>query len=157
MDIRIRPATAADLDTIVRYNQAIAQESEEKQLDDGILRAGVTALLADPAKGRYFIAEAGGAIVGQTMITFEWSDWRNGLFWWIQSVYVEQTARRQGVFSALFDHLSDMARRDPTVCGIRLYVERENSRAQQTYARCGLETTGYQVMEVDYSGAVRHQ
>jgi len=156
MDIKIRSATPKDLETIVRYNLALAQESEGKKLDQAVLSAGVAALLADPAKGRYFIAEANGAVVGQTMITFEWSDWRNGLFWWIQSVYVEESARRLGVFRALFDHLRSLADRNPSVCGIRLYVERENARAQRTYERCGLKTTGYQVMEVDYSGAVRH-
>jgi len=155
MKIRIRDAAPDDLETIVGYNLALAHESEDKKLDTEILRAGVGALLADPAKGRYFMAEADGAVVGQTMITFEWSDWRNGEFWWIQSVYVERDARRQGVFRALYDHLMELAYRDPEVCGIRLYVEQENTRAQRTYQRCGMENTGYRVMEVDDSGAVR--
>lgn len=155
MKIRIRDAAPDDLETIVGYNLALAHESEDKKLDTDTLRAGVGALLADPSKGRYFMAEADGAVVGQTMITFEWSDWRNGEFWWIQSVYVERDARRQGVFRALYDHLQELAYRDPEVCGIRLYVEQENTRAQRTYQRCGMEDTGYRVMEVDDSGAVR--
>ena len=155
MNISIRPAVVDDLETIVRYNLALAQESEGKKLDTEILRAGVAALLDDPAKGRYFMAEADDAVVGQTMITFEWSDWRNGQFWWIQSVYVEEIARRRGVFRALYDHLQELASRDPKVCGIRLYVEQENTRAQRTYQRCGMQNTGYRVMEVDNSGAVR--
>jgi GNAT superfamily N-acetyltransferase len=112
-------------------------------------------VLDDPAHGRYFVAEAGGRPVGQLMITYEWSDWRNGRFWWIQSVYVLPDARRGGVFRALFRHLEDMARDDPGVCGIRLYVERDNLRAQATYRHCGLADAGYAVMEVDYSGAVQ--
>jgi ribosomal protein S18 acetylase RimI-like enzyme len=89
------------------------------------------------------------------MITCEWSDWRNGVFWWIQSVYVVPQARRTGVFRALFHHVERLAREDGTVCGIRLYVAGDNERAQATYRRCGLEDANYRVMEVDYSGAVQ--
>jgi len=153
MPVTIRPATAADADFLAQGNVAMALETEHKQLDPATIAAGVRAALADPAKGRYFIAEQAGERVGQLMITYEWSDWRNGTFWWIQSVYVLPEARRGGVFRALFQHLEQLAAADPSVCGIRLYVERENDRAQATYRHCGLEDAGYAVMEVDYTRA----
>ena len=133
----------------------MALEAEHKRLDPATVARGVRAVLDDPAHGRYFVAERDGGPVGQLMITYEWSDWRNGRFWWIQSVYVLPQARRGGVFRALFRHLEELAKADPGVCGIRLYVERENARAQATYRHCGLEDAGYVLMEVDYSGAVR--
>jgi len=153
MSISIRPATSADADFLAAGNVAMALETEHKRLDPATIAAGVRAALADPAKGRYFIAERAGERVGQLMITYEWSDWRNGTFWWIQSVYVVPDARRGGVFRALFRHLEQLAAADATVCGIRLYVERENDRAQSTYRHCGLEDAGYAVMEVDYTKA----
>jgi GNAT superfamily N-acetyltransferase len=92
--------------------------------------------------------------VGQIIHTYEWSDWRNGCFWWIQSVYVTRSARGQGVFRRLFEQIRTLARAEPGVCGLRLYVERDNSRAQKTYRQCGLMDPGYFVMEDDFSGAV---
>jgi GNAT superfamily N-acetyltransferase len=154
MDITIRDARSSDTETIARFNSLMALESEHKLLDPAIARAGAAAALADLGKGRYFIAENDGQPIGQLMITYEWSDWRNGVFWWIQSVYVAEHARRTGVFTALFRHLEALAKRTAGVCGIRLYVERENVRAQKTYEKCGLVDAGYTVMEVDYSGAV---
>jgi GNAT superfamily N-acetyltransferase len=153
MLVTIRPAATADADFLAAGNIAMALETEHKQLDPATIAAGVRAALADPARGRYFIAEHAGERVGQLMITYEWSDWRNGTFWWIQSVYVLPHARRGGVFRALFRHLEQLAAADPSVCGIRLYVERENVRAQATYRHCGLEDAGYAVMEVDYTRA----
>jgi len=155
MSIVIRAATAEDADFLARGNIAMALETEHKQLDPGVVAAGVRAALADPAKGLYFIAERDGQRVGQLMFTYEWSDWRNGTFWWIQSVYVLPQARRSGVFSALFRHVEQLAGRDPAVCGIRLYVERENVRAQDTYRHCGLHDAGYAVMEVDFTAAAQ--
>ena len=155
MDITLRQATVADAPIVVRFNSLLAAETENKSLDQVLLRQGVEALLGNPSKGLYFLAELDGTVVGQTMITYEWSDWRNGTFWWIQSVFVTPDARRAGVFRALFRHLESLAEGDRSVCGIRLYVERENERAQATYRRCGLEDGGYRVMEVDYSGAVQ--
>jgi ribosomal protein S18 acetylase RimI-like enzyme len=146
MDLSIRAATAADEDTIVRFNAALAWESEHKRLHEPTLRAGVRAQLADPHKGFYTVAESDGAVVGQTLITFEWSDWRNGWYWWIQSVYVAAEARRGGVFRALFEHLKAKATADPAVIGLRLYVERDNERAQRTYASLGLEEEPYRLM-----------
>jgi GNAT superfamily N-acetyltransferase len=153
--IVIRPATAADAGFLARGNIAMALEAEHKTLDAAIVGAGVRAVLDDPGKGVYFVAELDQRVVGQLMITYEWSDWRNGNFWWIQSVYVLPEARRKGVFQSLFAHLARTARDAGDVCGIRLYVDRGNARAQATYRRCGLEDAGYAVMEVDYSNAVQ--
>ena len=156
MSIVVRAATTEDADFLAHGNAAMALETEHKQLDPQVVGAGVGAALADPGKGLYFIAERDGQRVGQLMFTCEWSDWRNGTFWWIQSVYVLPEARRSGVFRALFRHVEQLAERDPHVCGIRLYVERENVRAQATYRHCGLHDAGYTVMEVDYTAAAHH-
>jgi len=146
MNLHIRPATLDDLDTVVAFNAALAWESERKRLDDAVLRAGVTAALTDAGKGFYVIAERDGETVGQSAVTFEWSDWRNGWYWWIQSVYVKDSARRQGVFTAIYRHIETMALADTSVIGLRLYVEKENARAQQTYQALGLEEEGYFLM-----------
>jgi GNAT superfamily N-acetyltransferase len=151
MPFHITPATPDDAPTIVEYNIALAAESENKTLDRAIVQKGVKAVLADPAKGRYFVArisegnEAGG-IIGQLMVTFEWSDWRNGMMWWVQSVYVRRDWRRQGVFRALFQHVVEQAKRESVPC-VRLYVEEHNGSARDTYASMGLEPTGYLVLE----------
>jgi GNAT superfamily N-acetyltransferase len=145
VDLLIRPATAADEDAIVRYNAALAWESEGKKLDDATLRAGVRAVLADPHKGFYTMAERAGVVVGQICITFEYSDWRNGWYWWIQSVYVEASARRTGVFRAIFDHLKAQALADPTVIGLRLYMEDDNHAARATYLGVGMEPEPYRL------------
>jgi ribosomal protein S18 acetylase RimI-like enzyme len=147
MPLSIRRARSTDAEVIAEFNQRLALESEHKQLDPAILANGVAAALADPAKGWYFVAEEDGSVLGQLMITFEWSDWRNGWIWWIQSVYVRSEARRKGVFRALFEHVRQSASTAPGVVGIRLYVEKENLVAQQTYQRLGLDITGYLVME----------
>jgi ribosomal protein S18 acetylase RimI-like enzyme len=143
----VRPATPADADTIIEFNRLLAQESESKTLDLNLLGPGVRAGLADPHKGRYFVAEDAGASAGQMGITYEWSDWRNGWFWWIQSVYVRSEHRRRGVFRALFDYVQAAAKSDPTVIGLRLYVERDNAAAQKTYRSLGMVETGYFVLE----------
>ncbi|HSD73824.1 MAG TPA: N-acetyltransferase [Steroidobacteraceae bacterium] len=150
MPIVIRPGTPADLDFVVDCNARLARETEDKQLDPAKLRPGVESVLATPAKGRYFIAELDRRPAGQIMFTTEWSDWRNGFFWWIQSVYVMPQARRSGVFTALFRHLERLAREDPTVCGLRLYVDQANEAAQRTYRRLGLDATHYTLMEVEF-------
>ena len=147
MALVIRRARPADAKEIIDFNLHLAEESEGKKLDRDLLAAGVAAGLADPHKARYFVAEDHGSIVGQMMITYEWSDWRNGWFWWIQSVYVRGDRRRQGDFRTLFEHVADLARQDPEVIGLRLYVEQENHVAQQTYTSLGLEPTGYLVLE----------
>lgn len=154
-ELRIRDAQPADLEFLARGNEAMALETEHKTLDPQTVRRGVQAVLANPAHGRYFIAEdSSGAPLGQLMVTYEWSDWRNGQFWWFQSVYVLPLARRKGVFQALYDHVDALVRSTPGVCGLRLYVESDNARAQRTYQRCGMHDASYRVMEVDYSGSI---
>src|SRR5579885_3015090 len=136
MPLTVRRATPDDLAVIVDFNRRLAEESEGKALDRAVLTAGVAAALADPSgKGPYFLAEDGGEVVGQMQVTFEWSDWRNGWFWWIQGVYVRAGSRRRGVFRALYDHVSRAAREEPGVIGLRLYVERDNVAAQQAYLK----------------------
>lgn len=144
----VRRAVATDVAVIVEFNQRLAEESEGKRLDPAKIAAGVAAALADPdRKGPYFLAEVDGSLVGQMQVTFEWSDWRNGWFWWVQSVYVRPEARRQGVFKTLIHHVMEAARTDPEVIGLRLYVERDNTRAHETYRNLGFEWTSYLLME----------
>jgi ribosomal protein S18 acetylase RimI-like enzyme len=145
---RIRAATLADLDVLVDFNAAMALETEHLKLDRARLREGVAALLDDPGKGRYRVAERDGEVLGALMLTREWSDWRCGDWWWIQSVYVRPQARRAGVFRALYGSVEEEARADPTVCGLRLYVERDNHAAQRTYADQGMQETHYRIFEV---------
>jgi GNAT superfamily N-acetyltransferase len=155
MNILVRAARAGDAAALAAGNIAMALEAEHKTLDPATVQRGVEAVFERPALGRYFVAEIEGRVVGQAMHTYEWSDWRNGTFWWLQSVYVAPHARRLGVFRALYRHVEDLARSDAGVCGLRLYVERDNARAQNTYRSCGMDDAGYLVMEVDISGAVR--
>jgi ribosomal protein S18 acetylase RimI-like enzyme len=147
MSLTLRRATPADAAVIAEFNRRLAHETEGKSLDDVILSAGVAAVLADSSRGLYFVAERDGAVLGQLMITTEWSDWRNGWIWWIQSVYVRQDARRLGVFRALYQHVEAAARANAQVVGLRLYVEHDNHAAQQTYLGLGMERTGYLVLE----------
>ena len=153
VDYSIRVANHADAEVIAECNAMMAEETEQRGLDKSILLAGVRALLQDPGKGVYYLAEHDGRVVGQLMITCEWSDWRNGLFWWIQSVYVAADLRRKGVYRALHRHVEAAARRKPDVCGIRLYVESENAAAQKAYHQLGMVRTGYFVFETDWSVA----
>src|SRR5437588_48141 len=147
MAIVIRQAGPADAGVVCHFNRLLARESEGKDLDVALLEPGVQAVLADPHKGLYFLAERDGEAIGQLGVTYEWSDWRNGWFWWIQSVYVRPQARRRGVFCALFDYVHAAAKNDPTVIGLRLYVERDNIAAQKTYRSLGMVETGYFVLE----------
>jgi ribosomal protein S18 acetylase RimI-like enzyme len=147
MSITVRRATAADVPVIVEFNCRLAEESENKTLDPDVLTPGVRATFADASKGPYFLAEEDGRVVGQTQITFEWSDWRNGWIWWIQGVYVRPEGRRRGAFRALYQHIYQAACADPEVIALRLYVERDNHRAQETYERLGMGRTGYLVLE----------
>lgn len=146
--ITVRWATRDDFEVIAQYNCELASESEQKRLDLEVVRAGVLAILNDSAKGRYVVACAEGQIVGQMMHTREWSDWRNGEIWWLQSVYVAKAIRRMGVFRQLLAEMRAAAAREVGVIGLRLYVEQENSRAIETYLRSEFTETGYTVMEL---------
>ena len=150
MTVEIRRAAAADLDTLVAFNVAMAKESEDLGLDPATLRLGIEAVLNDPSRGLYFVAETGGQVAGTLMITYEWSDWRNANFWWIQSVYVQADWRRKGVYRALHDHVHSIAAPRDDICGIRLYVERTNDVAQRTYDSLGMSKSHYDMYEIDF-------
>ena len=153
---RIRRAGSEDRDLIVRFNRAMARETEGRDLEEATIVAGVEALLADPSKGRYFLAErraepaaeSGGhaEVAGQLMVTAEWSDWRNGHVWWIQSVYVAPAHRRRGVFRMLHEHVREAGRAEGVV-GLRLYVDRDNLTAQDTYGVLGMNESRYIMYE----------
>ncbi len=147
MTIVIRDAVPADGPIIAEFNSRLSEETEGKALDPAIIGPGVAAMLADPLKGHYWVAEADGEIVGQIMVTFEWSDWRNGNWWWLQSVYVRKDHRESGVFGSLFRYVEALARDDGSVVGIRLYVEKDNARAQSIYDKLGFRETGYQMQQ----------
>ena len=149
--IQIRRATLRDLSTIAAFNAAMAMETEEKELDPATLSAGVRQAIQDPARCLYFVAEVDGVVAGQTMVTFEWCEWRNGFVWWIQSVYVDPRFRRCGLFRALYAHIKGLARKQADVRGIRLYVRRDNDPALQTYRKLGMESLPYDIYEEDWS------
>jgi ribosomal protein S18 acetylase RimI-like enzyme len=148
----LREARAADAQTIADFNAAMAWETEHLRLDPATVLAGVKAALADAGKAIYFLAEMGGRMGAQLMVTHEWSDWRNGDIWWIQSVYVHPDFRRRGLFRKLYTHVAERAKAAGAV-GLRLYVEKENANAQRTYASLGMTETHYLVMEEMWKGA----
>jgi len=146
----IRNANHDDLASLVAFNAAMAMESEAKGLDTKVLEQGISYLLEHPDEGYYLMAEVDGSAIGTLMVTFEWSDWRNGRFWWIQSVYVDRKHRRRGAYSRLHETVRNAARQDRQCCGIRLYVEKDNTGAQATYHRLGMETTDYLLFEEEF-------
>ena len=148
--MRIRKARPSDALVIANFNYRLAHETESLLLNPTTVKRGVRALLNDPAKGVYFVAEERGLVVGQLLITYEWSDWRNGQFWWVQSVYVAQDHRRAGVFSAMFSHIQQLAKSKRAVCGLRLYVEASNRRAQSVYEHFGMSPTHYKIFETSF-------
>jgi ribosomal protein S18 acetylase RimI-like enzyme len=150
----IRRAQPADADTIAAFNSALAWETEGKRLLREVVGAGVRRLIAEPALGFYLVAQAGAEVIACLLVTTEWSDWRNGRFWWIQSVYVAPGWRRRGVFRALYAHVGQCAAAEPDVCGFRLYVEHDNHAAQATYARLGMARTDYLLLEQLRPGVV---
>ena len=147
---QIRRATHDDRDDLVRFQIAMAQESEDKGLDAAQLARGIEHLLNQPTEGFYLVAQINASNVGALMVTYEWSDWRDGRFWWIQSVYVDTNFRRRGVYSALHHYVRSAAKADPEACGIRLYVERENQAAQSTYLALGMLETRYRLFEEEF-------
>jgi ribosomal protein S18 acetylase RimI-like enzyme len=146
----VRSATLGDLDVLVQFSAAMAKETEGRTLDLDRLRQGTRAVMESSEHGRYLVAEKDGAVVGQLLLTYEWSDWRNGVFWWIQSVYVAPSCRRRGIYRAMHMHVVREARARGDVCGVRLYVEKENAAARAVYASLGLKPTGYCVYEQDF-------
>ncbi len=148
-ELVLRRALPSDASLIAAHNAALALETENKRLDPATVRRGTEAVLADSAKGFYLLAERAGEVIGQLLVTFEWSDWRNANFWWIQSVYVASAARRHGVYRALQAHLLAEARRAGNICGLRLYVERQNLPAQSTYRALGLAPAAYEMFELE--------
>lgn len=147
--VTVRAATVADVAFLADGNARMAMETEELTLDPVRLQAGVAAVFAHVGRGFYLIPEVDGVAAGQMLITYEWSDWRNGEFWWIQSVYTLPEYRGLGAFRALYAEVAKLARERGTVCGLRLYVEAHNETAQATYRRCGMNETAYRMFEVD--------
>jgi ribosomal protein S18 acetylase RimI-like enzyme len=145
--MEIRKARKDDIEALISFNEAMAFETEGKKLFTGTLRKGVEAVFDDPLKGFYVVAEDAGLAIGGLMVTFEWSDWRNAWFWWIQSVYVNPKYRGKRVYSELYDFVKDEASAAGNVCGFRLYVEKENVHAQRVYQKVGMEQTYYLMYE----------
>ncbi|MDP2364041.1 MAG: GNAT family N-acetyltransferase [Ignavibacteria bacterium] len=146
-NISIRKAILSDSEKIINFNKAMALETENLVLKDNTISQGVVSVLNNLEYGFYIVAESDGIIVGSLMITYEWSDWRNGLIWWFQSVYIEMPFRRAGLFSAMYDFVKTMAEKESAVKGLRLYVEKNNVIAQMTYSKLGMEETYYKLYE----------
>lgn len=152
-EFTVRAARAQDVETLADYNCRIALETEDWRLDPPTVLRGVRAVLENPSRGAYYVVEepTGPGIIGQCMVTHEWSDWRAADFWWIQSVYVHPEWRRRSVFTTLFRWLEARARTHPDVCGLRLYVEARNARAIDTYRRLGMSPSGHLLYEIHWS------
>jgi GNAT superfamily N-acetyltransferase len=146
----VRTGQEKDIDKLVKFNIALARQTEQKQLIPSIVTKGLQMLFKNPQYGFYVIAEIEGEIVGCCMVTYEWSDWRCGLFWWIQSVYVRPKFRRRGVFRKLYEFLKEKALHEQNVCGFRLYVEQSNHTGQKTYASLGMKKSPYDFYEESF-------
>lgn len=143
----IRKGNASDLNALVQFNQAMAQETEGLMLDTATLNRGVATMLEHPAKGFYLVAEVDGEIAGSLMVTFEWSDWRAKDYYWIQSVYIRPENRRQGIYAKLYQEVKNLAAENGGAASFRLYVEQENTPAQQTYRALGMQQSDYLMYE----------
>jgi ribosomal protein S18 acetylase RimI-like enzyme len=143
----IRQAQEKDTDTIAGFQLRLAQETEDIKLELTIVLRGVKALLDDPSKGSYYVAEKDGTVAGCFLITFEWSEWRNGTVWWLQSVFVDKKFRNQGVFKKMYEYVMERISADPTLLGLRLYVDKSNGSAQNVYASLGMNGDHYTVFE----------
>ncbi len=146
-DMKIRLAEAADAAAMTEFNQLMAMETEGKRLEPEVISAGVEAVFGDPAKGFYVVAEEAGEVAGGLMVTYEWSDWRNGWFWWIQSVYIRPEYRGRRLYSDLYAFVKEKALEAGDVCGFRLYVERENEHARRVYEKLGMASSHYLMYE----------
>ena len=145
--MKIRRAGIDDAAALSQFNQNMALETEGLKLIPEVIDAGVKSMIENSQMGFYLVAEEDGVIAAALMSTTEWSDWRNGLFWWIQSVYVLPEFRRQGLYRKLYEHLKTLAEDEPGICGFRLYVEHENITAQKTYQSLGMQETHYKLYE----------
>ncbi len=146
MSVTVRLARLQDLAILVRFNQALAQEVRGKELEAQQLTQGVQAVLNDSSRGFYTIAEKEGEAVAAALVTFEWSDWRNAWYWWIQDVYVKPNYRQQGIFRILYTQLRIQAQ-VANVCGLRLYVHQGNTTAQAVYRRLGMVPSSSNLFE----------
>jgi GNAT superfamily N-acetyltransferase len=142
-----RTANVDDIPTIVRFQLAMARETENLELDSMVCTKGVRAVFDQPERGVYYVAEINGTVVGSLLITYEWSDWRNGVVWWIQSVYVAPDYRRQGVYRGLYFFIQKIAGENESVRAVRLYVDRRNAAAKSVYDSLGMNGDHYQVFE----------
>ena len=142
-----RPARVGDIPVIVQFQLAMAKETEDLDLNPQVCEDGVRAVFLRPERGTYYVGELNGFVVGSLLITQEWSDWRNGVVWWIQSVYVLPEFRKQGIYTGLYSHIQDISRNDDNVRAIRLYVDRRNVVAQSVYESLGMNGDHYQVFE----------
>ena len=146
----VRIGEIKDADTLAKFNSAMAWETERKKLSPDVVARGVQTLLNDPRHGFYVVAEIDREVVGSLMVTYEWSDWRDASFWWIQSVYVEPDFRKQGIFRRLYEFVKEKASQETTICGLRLYVEQDNIAAQSTYERIGMSQVPYKLYEESF-------
>lgn len=149
--IKIRKAKIEDLETVVKFNYNLAKETEDKELDLETLTKGVRAILSDSTKGQYYVYVTDNIVVGQIMYTYEWSDWRNGMFLWVQSVYVDSEYRRKGIFKELYNYVKKICDDDEGNTGVRLYVEKENFNAKATYKSLGMQECNYHMYEYETS------
>ena len=145
-DLFIREARIIDADKIIGFQKKMAKETEDMSLDHEIINQGVYAVFADPAKGKYYVAEDNSEVIGSLLITNEWSDWRNSFVWWFQSVYIEKSYRRRGIFKMMYNHIKESAI-NSGIAGLRLYVEVENTTAQKTYEAMGMSSSHYKMYE----------
>jgi len=145
-DLFIREARIIDADKIIGFQKKMAKETEDMSLDHEIINQGVYAVFADPAKGKYYVAEDNSEVIGSLLITNEWSDWRNSFVWWFQSVYIEKSYRRRGIFKMMYNHIKENAINNG-IAGLRLYVEVENTTAQKTYEAMGMSSSHYKMYE----------
>jgi ribosomal protein S18 acetylase RimI-like enzyme len=145
--ITIQKALPIHIDILIDFQQRLAYESEEVTLDSSTLRKGMEAMFADPGKGIYYIASDGDEVVGCHMITYEWSDWKNGMVWWLQSVYVKESYRKKGIFKMMYDNVISMIKKDPNLIALRLYVDKSNERAMKVYSAMGMDGSHYTVYE----------
>ncbi len=145
--ITVRPATPADIETIAGFQIAMARETEHLQLEESTVLAGVRQVFHNPELGKYFVARKDTEVVASLLITYEWSDWRNGTVYWIQSVYVKPEHRGGGVFKTMYKHIEEIVLADDKVRGIRLYVDKSNRRARQVYEKLHMNGEHYDLYE----------